>query len=162
MLVVDLVFSGKKYIILFILTINDFAFWFCLKNLKKECHSQGYSANILNRNTDHGGGGELIYLQSGSGRMRSCRVVDHLLHLIPRTVGILAKNYMIITGARGQGNKTITWRGSLLHPEENNIKTLRWLSRIECFKIRIIREDLRFKWYFSLYRYWNLAVILFN
>lgn len=61
-----------------------------------------------NLNTDHVGVKELIYLQSGSGRMRGCWVVDHLLHLIPRTVGILSKNDMIITGARGQGNKTIT------------------------------------------------------
>lgn len=77
-------------------------------NLSPECYSQGCSANILKRNIDHGGGEEVIYLQSGSGRMRSCRVVDHLLHLIPRTVRILAKNYMIIPGAGGQGNKTIT------------------------------------------------------
>lgn len=80
----------------------------CSKIENPESCRQGCSTKILNWNTDLGGGEELIYLQSGSGRMRSCRVVDHLLHLIPRTVGILAKNYMIITGARGQGNKTIT------------------------------------------------------
>lgn len=50
----------------------------------------------------------LLYLQRGARRVRGCRVVGHLLHLIPGTVGVLPENHMVIAGARGQGNKTIT------------------------------------------------------
>lgn len=50
----------------------------------------------------------VFYLQHGAWRVGCGRVVGHLLHLIPGTVGILPKNHMVIARARGQGNKTIT------------------------------------------------------
>lgn len=141
-----LVFNvGKKYTIFYSFN-ND---WFCLivSNIRTTNATDVISFCLFEiQITD--GGEALIYLQGGPRRMRSCREVGHLLHLIPRTVWILAKNDVIITGTRGQGHKTITWHGSLFHSEggdENGVKN--------------IHQKSRFKKGFSLFWYFNSGIL---
>lgn len=45
--------------------------------------------------------GLFVYLQRGAQRVGGGREVDHLLHLVPGTVGVLPKDHMVVTGAGG-------------------------------------------------------------